>query len=133
MSSDNGVYILKTGFDQYNQFRVLRTQAIENLWWSIIDRCEKPEIVPTRIMEYFGDCRYTRNENIALKLASDMERKYPTEYGVRVIYINESYNKIKNKAKELAQKEIEFINNNLNKDGSWNFELKRLQKILKMG
>ena len=72
MSADNGIYILKTK----DQYRVTHTQAIENVYWEydsryayyINERTNK--LVPTRVVEYWGGCRYTRNPETAYKSRS---------------------------------------------------------------
>lgn len=80
MSADNGVYILKCK----DQYRVKHDQEIENLWWN--GWAYAPEVVPCQIVRYFGDCKYTRNSDmaigIALKILKDMS---VCEYGIRII------------------------------------------------
>jgi len=140
MSADNGTYILKTGYKDYFQFRVIQDQAISNLWWSLVDWKEKSEMVPTRVIEYFGNCKYTTDEKRANEIADSMERKNPTEYGKKMFCLNKTWNKNKNEAKEHAVKEIEAIKNRIEeaertqgkKEDGWDFELKRLQKIIEM-
>ena len=61
MSADNGIYILKLK----DQYRVAHLQAIENIYWSEFE-CDistakryNREIVPTRVVEMWGDCKFT--------------------------------------------------------------------------
>ena len=65
MSADNGIYILKTK----DQYRVAHLCAIDNVTWSVIDGdwCtdmdKRGKLVPTRVVEMWGNCKYTRNKN----------------------------------------------------------------------
>jgi hypothetical protein len=56
MSADNGIYIFRTK----DQVRVAYAHAIDNLTFSFLDskyRLHHPgEYVPSRVVEYFGDC-----------------------------------------------------------------------------
>ena len=126
MSADNGIYILVTK----DQYRVIHAQAIDNLTFSHVNRNNR-ELVPTRIVEYYSNCKYTRNIDLARKIAFSMARRYPVlEYGISEIKINKTWNQIVREAKELAPKEIEKINQN--NDGRWDWDIKRLEEILKM-
>lgn len=106
MSIDNGIYILKT---KDNQHRVIHTQAIENIYWSYIDDDYKDRPVPTRIVEYFGECNYTYNQNIARDIAFSIARKIDTEFGIREIIINKTWNQIMNEAKQIGLRELEAL------------------------
>ena len=97
MSADNGVYILKTK----DQYRVAHLQAIENLSWSAIDgrwdfsEKEKERYVPTRVMEMWGGCKYTRNREVAFQIAQRMVRNLRIcEYGIHVITYNKTWRRI---------------------------------------
>ena len=127
MSADNGIYILKTK----DQYRVIHAQAIDNLSWSLIKRDSQREMVPTRIVEYYGNSRYTRDAEIAQKVAFAMSRKYPVlEYGISILRINKTWNQIVKEAKELAPRELEVLKSR--NDGRWDWDIERLEEILKM-
>lgn len=128
MSADNGIYILKTK----DQYRVAHIRAIENLYWSaILSRyggyydCSK--LIPTRVVEIWGDCKFTRDENKALDIAHKWASKLPAcEYGVCVVTDNRTWKQILKDAQEYAKTEIDIINKYDNGD-YWN--IKKLQKI----
>lgn len=111
MSADNGVYILKTK----DQYRVIETQAIENIYFSFIE----PEklgnhIIPTRVLEYWGNCRYTFNQETAMRVAdrilkSVIEDYGVCEYGIRIFEYDKPWKKIVQDAKCLAKLELEKI------------------------
>lgn len=131
MSADNGIYVLKTK----DQYRVAHLQAIDNVTWSVIDgdwysneetRCK---LVPTRVVEMWGNCKFTRDEGKALSLAHKWANSLPIcEYGVNVITYNKTWKQILKDAREYAKKEIEFINKG-GKESMWNYKLPQLQKI----
>lgn len=125
MSADNGIYILKTK----DQYRVAHLQAIDNVSWSIIDgdwqnrKETKGKCVPTRVIEMWGKCKYTRNENVALKIAHRLASNLAIcEKGVNLITYNKAWKHIVEDAKEYARKEIDFIRNYGNVDNH-NIEL----------
>lgn len=132
MSADNGIYVLKTK----DQFRVAHLQAIDNVTWSVIDgdwysnEETRGKLVPTRVVEMWGNCKFTRNEGKALSLAHKWASRLPIcEYGVNVITYNKTWKQILKDAREYAKKEIEFINNSSGKESMWNYKLPQLQKI----
>lgn len=115
MSADNGVYILKTK----DQYRVAHLQAIDNVSWSIIDgdwqneKRTRGKCVPTRVVEMWGKCKYTRDESVALKIAHRWASSLPIcEYGVNIITYNKTWKHIVEDAKEYAKKELEYIEKN---------------------
>ena len=129
MSADNGIYILKTK----DQYRVTHAQAIENVYWEydsryacyINERTNK--LVPTRVVEYWGCCRYTRNPEMAYKIAETMLKRIGfVEYGIRTFTYNKTWKHIVEDAKKQAEIEIEY----LKKNGGSDWEISRLQKIL---
>jgi hypothetical protein len=125
MSADNGIYILKT---KDNQYRVIHAQAIENLYFSFLDS-ENKALVPTRIVEYFGDCKFTWKFEIASKVAFSMEQSTPIcEYGIKTIHVDKTWKEIIKEAKELAVLEMEEVMKR-NDNG---YDMKHLQKIIKM-
>ncbi len=131
MSADNGIYILKTK----DQYRVAHLQAIDNVSWSVIDgdwknsESTRGKCVPTRVVEMWGDCKFTRDEGKALRLAHNWASKFPIcEYGVYVITYNKTWKHILKDAQKYAKKEIEFIKKS-GKENMWSYELQQLQKI----
>lgn len=128
MSADNGIYILKTK----DSYRIKHVQAIENLFYSHLSSYNNnyTEIVPTRAVEIFGDCKFTRDSNKALEIAHKMEEGMYTEYGVKVFSTHKSWKRIVNEAKELAQKEIEYLLKT-DRGSSWTkYQVENLQRIL---
>lgn len=128
MSADNGIYILKTK----DSYRVIHAQAIENLFYTYLNNGSwKDDVVPTRAIEYYGDCRYTRDELVALKIANSMAKSETIlEYGIKTITTNKSWRQIVKEAKELAVKEIECLKNK-NKD-HYEYDINCLERILKL-
>lgn len=125
MSSDNGIYILQTK----DQFRVIHAQGIDNLFWSFVDFKTGYEIVPTRVIEFFGGCKFTRNSEVANQIASNMaKRVYVLEYGVSTIKIDKTWKQIVEEAKEYAKLEIAAIETN--NDGRWNYTLEDLRRLV---
>lgn len=129
MSADNGIYILKTR----DQYRVAHLQAIDNVSWSIIDgnwqnkKETRGKCVPTRVVEMWGKCKYTRDESIALKIAHNWASSLPIcEYGVNIITYNKTWKHIVEDAKEYAKKEIEYLRQ-FGKEDCWSMD--QLQSI----
>ena len=113
MSADNGIYILKTK----DQYRVAHLRAIDNVSWSAIDGdwqnndSTRGKCAPTRVVEMWGDCKFTRDESKALNMAHKWAGNLPIcEYGVNIITYNKTWKQILKDAKAYAKKEIEFIN-----------------------
>ena len=107
MSADNGIYILKTK----DQYRVAHLQAIDNVSWSIIDgnwhnnKETREKCVPTRVVEMWGKCKYTRDENVALKIAHRWANSLSIcEYGVNIITYNKTWKHIVEDAKKICKK-----------------------------
>jgi len=108
MSADNGVYILKTN----KQYRVKHLGAIDNLYWdySIMQSIDTP--VSTRILEMFGDCKYTYDHEKAFTIANNIFKKLPIcEYGIQLIDINMSWGMVLKKARIHINKEIQQCKN----------------------
>ena len=125
MSADNGIYILKTK----DQYRVIHAMAIDNLWYSHINE-NNNILVPTRILEYFGKSKYTRNFDVVSKIAFAMENRIrPLEYGIRTISIDKTWDEIVQEAKEYARLEIDAIRSRKN-DGRWDWDVCNLEKII---
>ncbi len=129
MSADNGIYILKTK----DQYRVAHLQAIDNVSRSAIDgdwknnESQRGKCVPTRVVEMWGDCKFTRDEGKALKVAHIWASRLPIcEYGVNIITYNKTWKHILEDAQAYAKEEIQFIKKN--KEEEW-WDLDKLQKI----
>jgi hypothetical protein len=102
MSADNGIYILKCK----DQNRVIHTQAIENLHWSYITQNSQEYLVPTRIIEYFGTSKFTRDIRKAVNVAQIMAKNYPIlEYGIQIIPCEKTWKQIEREAKLIAVEE----------------------------
>lgn len=127
MSADNGIYILKTK----DQYRVIQTQAVENLYWSFLDFNSQEELVPTRIVEHYSKSKYTYNQNTVRDIAFNMARRTPTEYGVNELIINKTWEQIVKEAKELAPLEIESIKKSPI-SSVWSYELSKLKEFVGM-
>jgi len=128
MSADNGIYILVTK----DQYRVIHAQAIDNLWYSYLrPHSNNPTLVSTRIVEYFGDSKYTRNIDIARQIAFSMAKRQPIlEYGIREIKVDKTWSKIVREAKELAPMEIKILKEENYSKNDWH--IKRLEEIISM-
>lgn len=131
MSTDNGIYILKTK----DQYRVVHLQNIENVYYSIIDKNwsynkeTKNKYVPSRIVEMFNDSKYTKDENKAIELAHKWAGSLPIcEYGVNTITYNKTWKHILMDAKDYAVKEVNYIMQN-NLEDKFKYDLPKLQKI----
>jgi len=124
MSADNGIYILKTK----EQYRVAHLQGADNIIWSHIDgACDR--LVPTRVVEMFGDCKLTRKQKIAFSIADKMLKEQFCEYGIVHLEYPGTWSEILNSAKEYAQKEINYIKGYAPQNSH---ALERLQKIVMM-
>lgn len=115
MSADNGIYILKTK----DQYRVAHLQAIDNVSWSIIDKnwqnndSVRVKCVPTRVVEMWGNCKFTRSKEKALRLAHKWASSLPIcEYGVNIITYDKTWKQILIDAKKYEKKEIELNKKN---------------------
>lgn len=127
MSADNGVYILETR----DQYRVIYAHAIENLWYSHINSYNQ-ELVPTRIVEYYSHCKYTRDKDLAFRIAKLIEKSNSyTEYGIKTFSTYKTWNQIVKEAKALASLEIEVIKKK-NNNGKWDYDLSKLEEIINM-
>lgn len=127
MSADNGIYILKTK----DQYRVIHAMAIDNLWYSPISEHDN-NLIPTRLVEYYGSTRYTRKLEVAYKVAFAMANRCEIlEYGVQIIKIDKTWNQIVDEAKQLAPIEIEWYTNKLKEGCNWcKYDLEKLQMVI---
>lgn len=132
MSADNGIYILKTK----DQYRVAHLCAIDNITWSLIDgdwSCNnktRGKLVPTRVVEMWGNCKYTRDKNKAFEIAHKWAGSLPIcEYGVNMITYNKTWRHILEDAKNYAEQEIAYIKKT--KQNDWyKCKLTYLQRIV---
>lgn len=95
ISADNGVYILRTRDPQY---RVVGTNAIENIYYQDGRLCENP--VPEKILELWGECNHTKSLDKATEIAWGMVEDGEYEYGVRIIKVPYCWKEIVSKANE---------------------------------
>lgn len=124
MSADNGIYILKTK----DQYRVTEIMAIDNIYWSHTDGNHYPKLVPTRVVEYWGNKRYTRSYETAMRVASAMlENTYICEYGINIITFNKTWKYIVEDAKKYALDELKLLKEH-EENNKW--EIERLQQII---
>jgi hypothetical protein len=87
MSSDNGIYILKTkqagehatGFE----YRVVHAQCIENLYYDIDTGLYRENFIPEEAFAYFKECQTFFEEALALRYAHHLaDQAAILEYGV---------------------------------------------------
>jgi hypothetical protein len=132
MSSDNGIYILVLK----DEYRVIHTQGIENLWWSFLTMKIEDKMSPTMVFEYFDGEESFKDKESANKRAFDLYDQYDfVEYGIRNLYElkNKTWEDIKKDAKKLAVKEIEVIENMEFEDRKkWTDDLIRLREVLEI-
>lgn len=129
MSVDNGIYILKTK----DQYRVAHLQSIGNVSYSAIDGDWQNNVktrgkcVPTRVVEMWGDCKFTRDESMAFQIAHNWAKRLPIcEYGVNVITYSKTWKHILEDALFYAKKEIGYIKKQGKED---RYDMDRLQKM----
>ena len=94
MSICDDMVALETKEKNGNQYRIIHTNKFNGLFFSYIDDNVHGESPPTRLVEYFENCNYIKNnfpENIA------------------VIHSDCSWDEIKSNAKKYAKSEIEAI------------------------
>ena len=132
MSADNGIYIL----EMKDQARVIHAQAIENLWWSDLSNREVTNMVPTRIVEYYGsaepmtiDEAYDKAKDIYDEIMND-DFCPIVEYGICRFKIKKTWVQIVKEAKRLAPREIKVLQKG-NKDNFYDYEIEELENIIK--
>jgi hypothetical protein len=87
MSADNGIYILESK----DGFRVVHTQAIDNLWWWDDICATTNEINPKYLIRYFEKCDVYKTSEEAMAEAKRMydeimQSDFPIlEYGISFI------------------------------------------------
>jgi len=132
MSADNGIYIL----EMKDQARVIHTQNIENLWWSYLSNKEVANMVPTRILEYYGGTESMTIQE-AQEKAKDLYNEIMdddfcpiVEYGIQIFKTNKTWEQIVKEAKKLAAREIKVLQKN-NNDFFYDDEIEELQSMIK--
>jgi hypothetical protein len=132
MSADNGIYILILK----DEYRVIHTQGIENLWWSFLTMKIEDKMSPTMVFEYFDGEESFKDEKSAYERALEIYKKWDyVEYGIRKLYEfrKKTWEDIIKDAKKLAVKEIEVIENMEFKDRKkWTDDLIRLREVLEI-
>lgn len=131
MSADNGVYILKTR----DQFRVIHTQAIDNLFHSCVDpnfyMNHPGKFVPSRVLEYFGPSKCTSDYDMAKRVANGILHSLPVcEYGIVELDYHKSWKKIVKEAKKYARLELDYINSKEKKTSFDDMMIKRLYSVI---
>ena len=128
MSADNGIYILET----LDQYRVVHTQAIDNLTWSFENLSCDNDLVPTRIVEYYGNCKPIKNESEVRRIAFEMAKTIIyLEYGIHTITVDKTWEEINENAKKHAKIEIESIKENPRSFAIWGHKISELEKIIR--
>lgn len=101
------IYILKT---KCNQYRVTHAQTIDNLYWSWLPNASFNDLVPTRVVESFGQCLYTRDANQANRVAVRLARsKGITGCDIHLIVADQTWRQMVKEARKLAVKEIDAL------------------------
>ena len=91
MSSDNGIYILKTRaakpiIESDFEYRVIHAQAIENICYDVMTGQYQKDFVPEVVYDYFGECKVFRHEYEARQHAHELEAQHDIlEYGVSTL------------------------------------------------
>ena len=120
MSADNGIYILKT---KEGQHRVIHTQAIDNLYYSFLPTFDHGKLISSRLLEYYGRCKYTYEKDLAMYIAGKVFDELDIcEYGIQFINSDKTWKQIIKDGVEYARKELEYVNND--------YHNKQLQGIL---
>ncbi len=118
MSADNGIYILKTK----DQYRVAHFQNAEYMYYSIEKNGYENNVVPVRAVELWGDSKFTRKEDVALRLAHKWASSlWICEYGVNIITYDGIWKELLIKAARQAREEIGIIKENRD-EKSWNMD-----------
>lgn len=119
MSADNGIYILKTK----DQYRIMHIQNAEYMTCSAIERKKGyGTLVPTRAVELWGNCKYTRCRALAYHIAHKWAGSLPVcEYGVNIICYNKKWEQLVKEAKAYAKKEMRAIRDR-DDEKNWNME-----------
>lgn len=120
---NNGIYILKAK----DQCRAMYINDIESLYFSYINFENEKELVPTRLIEIFGNGK-CENFKGAMKTAIGIKDRCGEK--IHILRVNKTWGEITKEARKLATEEIKSIEKN--NDGRWNiqiFELKLMEEI----
>ena len=87
MSADNGIYILESPVRSGKEFRVLHTQAIDNLDYEVP---EGFDLNPEQVVQYFGESEVFKTREEANKIAQALYEEVINgmgivEYGISTI------------------------------------------------
>lgn len=106
MSADNGIYILAAR----DQYRVAHAQGIDHLYWSFSEGYCGNRIVPTRVLEVWGNLPHTGDAGTAIQVAERLRRKIPVcEYGICVIPLKMTWRKLRQSARTYAGEELRSL------------------------
>lgn len=130
MSANNGIFILETTNKTENEYRIIATHEFDGLYFSYIDNDIHNEALPTRLIEYFEKSDPIFNKYQAYNLADQMLHKDYYEYGITVIYREESWDSLIKDAKKYAKQEIKAIKER--NDSEIEFVIPILERILAM-
>lgn len=127
MSVDNGIYILKTG----KEYRVKHISAADNLYWSNVGKTCCSSLNPARILEEFGDCKSTRDAEMAIKIAFNLvkDRGY-VECGTQILNTNCFWDKIVEDGVRIAEEEITYLNGDYDVMDWEKYAKERLEQVL---
>ena len=115
--TNSGIYILRLK----DQFRVAYVPNTENLYWSFATMNIENKLVPTRLLEHYGNgegCGYKE----IIKQAVEMKRRIHAS--INFIYYGKAWEEVFHEAQVLADTEIASIQKN--NDGRWDSALKNL-------
>ena len=98
MSTDNGIYILKTPGILGPDFRVAERQAIENIWW------ENSEGNPEEVVFYFATANFFCTQQEARDFAFDLAAQCDIlKYGISEIELPHSFEWYVERAKKAVE------------------------------
>ena len=126
MSADNGIYILKT---KDGKHCVKEIQAVDNLFRDYLTMKSGSNFIPSRLLEYFGESKYTYDSELAMKIANSMHKKmYICEYGIVKMFVPMTWKQIVKQGVDHATKELE----NLSESGikRWQYNIKSLKNVI---
>jgi len=90
MSSDNGIYVLKTrtkeGHSHNFEYRVAHAQGIDNLYFDVATGQHSQDFIPEETYVYFKECQVFYDEGKALTYAHLLAAQHSIlEYGVSIL------------------------------------------------
>jgi hypothetical protein len=88
-------------------------------------------LVPSRILQMFWGCRYTKNIGTALEIATKILRALPVcEYGIQYIEIEKTWAEIEEDGVKYAIDEISDIQSNRCSKCIYSYDLSELRNIV---